>query len=97
MIVNFSTISLSRFCKKINGLYIHEFLSSLDFICIHIHSVGSSFLYYATPFCDDNSFNLCKESGIVPYYVSSDSFSELIRFFSLRFPDKHFNYICYEK
>ena len=93
MIVNFSTISLSRFCKKINGVYLHDFLCSRDFICIHIHFVGNSLLYYATPFYSDDSFNLCKESGIVPYYVSSDSFSELVRFFSLRFPDKHFNYL----
>lgn len=97
MIVNFSISDLSIYCKKNLGLSLHDFFRTRDVVCVHVHYVCGNALYYVTPFYCDESFNACKDSGIVPYYVSSDSFSELIRFLHLRFPNKQFNFFVYEK
>lgn len=97
MIVNNYSSKLSSYCKELFGMSLYDFFSSRDVICVHIHFLNGFPLYYVTPFYSDDLFNACKSSGVVPYYVSSNSFSELVRYFSLKFPAKHFNFLCYEK
>lgn len=97
MLVNNSSDKLSAFCVKYLGLSLDSLIKARDVLHVHIHFVGGAPLFYVTPFLSDGGFDDCQSEGIVPYFLSSYSFSDIVSYFNLSYPGKKFKFLVYEK
>lgn len=97
MIVNNSSVKLSKFCREYFGVSVFRLIMSRDVLHVHLHFVNGVPFFYVTPFYSDIAFDECKDSGVVPYLCSSCNFSDILSFFKSYCPDKNFKFLIYEK